>query len=396
MDPSVLPDTTSGPPASSAFHPATATATATATADGAAAGAAALKPWEQHGGVINMPRYLYSSHAAPLLHRSGFLITCAFQREKSATKEAMEILHQFLSISTGPCDGVEIEPDAKRARTGAYVGSAEWKSPGGTKVEAEPPSKEGKAEEVEGHTSRSEVQGDVDGANTGDEDSTRNCVGVDNGESLPDNERGIALRSSLATEIKQQEFHLVKLARNGMVYISIPSRSPGDLVKFFAKIINDFHTRSRAAPRWCHRIFPVQATCPWIKEDVRSNVVVLVKDFIKGHNTSSNNPLKYAVAVNRRGLEEKGKTIEGAAPVGTFGKLECIHAVAEAIQSLTPYVSVDLTNPEMVVILEVLPLVRVETSVCAVSVLPRELVVTKPKLVIQGLAPPKQQKEKKQ
>lgn len=57
--------------------------------------------------------------------------------------------------------------------------------------------------------------------------------------------------------------------------------------------------------------------------------------------------LQYAVAVNRRGLEEKGKTIEGAAPVGTFGKLECIHAVAEAIQSLTPYVSVDLTNPEV-------------------------------------------------
>ena len=108
---------------------------------------------------------------------------------------------------------------------------------------------------MEGHTSRSEVQGDVDGANTGDEDSTRNCVGVDNGESLPDNERGIALRSSLATEIKQQEFHLVKLARNGMVYISIPSRSPGDLVKFFAKIINDFHTRSRAAPRYFHRFY---------------------------------------------------------------------------------------------------------------------------------------------
>lgn len=50
---------------------------------------------------------------------------------------------------------------------------------------------------------------------------------------------------------------------------------------------------------------------------------------------------------------------------------------------------------QMVVILEVLPLVRVEASVCGVSVLPRELVVTKPKLVIQALAPPKQQKEKR-
>ena len=57
--------------------------------------------------------------------------------------------------------------------------------------------------------------------------------------------------------------------------------------------------------------------------------------------------LQYAVAVNRRGLEKKEKTGEGAASTSTFGKLECIHAVAEAIQSLTPYVSVDLTNPQV-------------------------------------------------
>ena len=44
--------------------------------------------------------------------------------------------------------------------------------------------------------------------------------------------------------------------------------------------------------RWCHRIFPVQSTCRWTKEDVRSNVVVLVKQFIEGHVISSNNVLK--------------------------------------------------------------------------------------------------------
>jgi hypothetical protein len=44
---------------------------------------APLKPWEQHGGVIHMPRYLYSSAAAPLLRRSGFLITCAFRKPLS-------------------------------------------------------------------------------------------------------------------------------------------------------------------------------------------------------------------------------------------------------------------------------------------------------------------------
>jgi len=57
--------------------------------------------------------------------------------------------------------------------------------------------------------------------------------------------------------------------------------------------------------------------------------------------------LQYAVAVNRRGLEEKEKTGEAAASTVSFGKLDCIHAVAEAIQSLTPYISVDLTNPQV-------------------------------------------------
>lgn len=55
----------------------------------------ALKPWEQHGGVINMPRYLYSSHAAPLLHRSGFLITCAFRKFLTSAQVPM-LLDHFL------------------------------------------------------------------------------------------------------------------------------------------------------------------------------------------------------------------------------------------------------------------------------------------------------------
>lgn len=39
-----------------------------------------MPPWEQHGGVINMPRYLYEANAA-LLQSShpGFLITCTFR-----------------------------------------------------------------------------------------------------------------------------------------------------------------------------------------------------------------------------------------------------------------------------------------------------------------------------
>ncbi|XP_024385950.1 uncharacterized protein [Physcomitrium patens] len=349
----------------------------------------ALKPWDQHGGVINMPRYLYSSDAVPLLHRSGFLITCAYRREKSATKEAVEILREFLDF-TKPNGG------AKRARTESYSGSTQQNSLGLTKIEAQlrsPEERDTKVAEVERQSSSTGITGKLDGSNTDEGSPTameKNGFGMDHAETFTLSDRDTGLGCSSAPDMKG-EFRLVKLARNGMVYISIPCRSAEDLFTSFIKIINDFHSRTRAAPRWCHRIFPAQVTCLWTKEDVQSNVITLVKTFIKGRDISSSSPLKYAVAVNKRGLEDKEKP--GVTTASVFGKPECIHAVAEAIQSLTEYISVDLTNPQMVVMLELLPLVRVGTSVCAVSVLPRELVLTKPKLVIQALAPPKKQKK---
>jgi len=128
-----------------------------------------------------------------------------------------------------------MEPDAKRARTGAYTGSTRHKPPDITIGQEEPHAQEARAGQGEEQTSRVEVQG------TDDVDATGNGLEVNNAAPGGD---------SLVGEIKQQEFHLVKLARNGMVYISIPSRSPGDLVTFMARILNDFYTRSRGPPRY--------------------------------------------------------------------------------------------------------------------------------------------------
>lgn len=60
--------------------------------------------------------------------------------------------------------------------------------------------------------------------------------------------------------------------------------------------------------------------------------------------------LQFAVAVNKRGLEEK-ESKEGGE---MFGKMECIHAVAEAVQSVAKHTSVDLTNPEVMIYITVL------------------------------------------
>ena len=166
------------------------------------------------------------------------------------------LILQFLSVPTEPHDGVDIELDAKRARIESYSGSAERNPPALAEAEAGALSqrKETRAKELEGQTARLEVQSKVDGAIADDDEDSRNGVEVENGESLSDIARRAALKSNRAAEIKQQEFSLLKLARNGMVYISIPSRSPGDLVAFFTKTIKDFHSRSRAAPRCFHDV----------------------------------------------------------------------------------------------------------------------------------------------
>jgi hypothetical protein len=60
-----------------------------------------MPPWEQHGGVINMPRYLYGANAA-LLHGShpGFLITCAY------SKHFMRFTNSVVSLSLFLFSGV--------------------------------------------------------------------------------------------------------------------------------------------------------------------------------------------------------------------------------------------------------------------------------------------------
>lgn len=46
-----------------------------------------------------------------------------------------------------------------------------------------------------------------------------------------------------------QEFFLVKLARKGMVYISVSSRTSRDLVTFFERVLSDIHSGARPTPK---------------------------------------------------------------------------------------------------------------------------------------------------
>ncbi|CAK9222555.1 unnamed protein product [Sphagnum troendelagicum] len=324
-----------------------------------------MPPWEQHGGVINMPRYLYGANAA-LLQGShpGFLITCAYRREKSTTKEAMALLQEVCVkvICTFLLPDHKVEETEKLGRAEASDKD---------RIAAIPVTVSKDDQDRKDFENLEE---------SGREPETYSC-----GEDQ-DVTKGLP------------EFSLVKLARMGMVYLSVSGRTSRDMVTVLSRLLADIHAGLRTSPQWCHRIFPVQATCSLTKGDLCAVVMQLVKDYLGNRKTSTDQPLKYAVAFNRRGVEDKHSNISsstGDTSVQgvTLGKIECIDVIAGAVQTVTSNTVVDLVNPEMVVMVEVLPLVGSQSSlVCALSVLPKELVVTKPKLVVKPLVQPKKRK----
>lgn len=154
---------------------------------------------------------------------------------------------------------------AKRARTESYSGSTQQNSLGLTKIEAQlrsPEERDTKVAEVERQSSSTGITGKLDGSNTDEGSPTameKNGFGMDHAETFTLSDRDTGLGCSSAPDMKG-EFRLVKLARNGMVYISIPCRSAEDLFTSFIKIINDFHSRTRAAPRSLHHV----SSLPWV------------------------------------------------------------------------------------------------------------------------------------
>ncbi|CAK9874226.1 unnamed protein product [Sphagnum jensenii] len=329
-----------------------------------------MPPWEQHGGVINMPRYLYGANAA-LLQGShpGFLITCAYRREKSTTKEAMALLQEVFERESEATNAFEMQKQDHKVEETQKLGGAEV--PDKDRIAAMPVTVSKDDQDRKDFENLEE---------SGREPETYSC-----GEDQ-DLTKGLP------------EFSLVKLARMGMVYLSVSGRMSRDLVTVLSRLLADIHAGLRTSPQWCHRIFPVQATCSLTKGDLCAVVMQLVKDYLGNRKTSTDQPLKYAVAFNRRGVEDKHSNISSitgdtSVQGGTLGKIECIDVIAGAVQTVTSHTVVDLVNPEMVVMVEVLPLVGSQSSlVCALSVLPKELVVTKPKLVVKPLVQPKKRK----
>ncbi|XP_062173142.1 uncharacterized protein LOC133878580 isoform X2 [Alnus glutinosa] len=305
-----------------------------------------MTPWEQHAGVISIPRFDYNAPSSLLRHsHSGFLITCTIKREKSATKEAMSILGKYVrSFNSGSSECVEnLDDNAITKRRKICT-----------------------------------------------EDLDRESINCGQNENAFNN---LGKTSRVDTNLNRDPvLSLVKLTRSGLLLLTFPRDTPADTVGIVSNIMESLESGISRSPLWCHRIFPIQATCSLNEKELQSVVSKLVLQFMNGKQHETVRPVKFAVGYNRRGIEETQKKILKDTPNGSnaFALLDrnkCFAIVAAAVKNAASDSVVDLKSPEFSVLVELLPLSGVPNGslVVSVSVLPQNLVNTKPRLCVRAL-----------
>lgn len=291
-----------------------------------------MTPWEQHSAVISIPRYDYNAPSALLEHsHSGFLITCPIKREKSATKEAITILSKYVGSlgpdSSGSLEAVDENVDPKRRKL--YT------------------------EEIDQEETTSSSKVKVNG------------------------EKGI--------------LSLVKLTRSGLLLFILPKNNSTDTSNIVSNIFRSLDSANQKPLNWCHRIFPIQATCILDEENLRRVVSKLVQQFVDNQQKT---PIKFAVAYNRRGIDEtelkprkSNSKDTSTASIPLLDRITCFGLVGNVVKGIIADSIVDLKSPEFAVLIELLPLSGIPNGspVVAVSVLSHELINTKPKLSIKAL-----------
>ncbi|KRH36057.1 hypothetical protein GLYMA_10G280900v4 [Glycine max] len=193
--------------------------------------AVGMNPWEQHSGVIKLPRYDYNSPSSLLFSsllrnsHSDFLITCTISSVNSltslhshsspsnlpfhffnssfhsATKEAISILHKFVAYDSSNNPKEEGTSSKKRKLCTQDT-----------------------ADECFDHK---------------DTESASANSAEDEGE-----KDGVACLS------------LVKLTRNGLLLLNFPSNTPPNTVNIVSNIIQALESGTVTLPVWCQSHFP--------------------------------------------------------------------------------------------------------------------------------------------
>ncbi|KAJ8774741.1 hypothetical protein K2173_017187 [Erythroxylum novogranatense] len=313
-----------------------------------------MKPWEQHASVISIPRFDYNAPSALFHHsHSGFLITCSIKREKSATKEAMLILEKYLRSYDSNKIVQSSDANASTKRRKLIIDEI--------------------CQTSITHVTDVEINNIVENADnlSKDEDSAHE-------------KKSATLEGSFVLS-------LVKLIRSGLVLLTFVNGNPPNTVDIVSDIFQRLESKSLKSPIWCHRVFPILATCHLNEKELRPTVSKLVHEFITVNKSKITLPIKFAVGYNRRGIgETQLKAVKDASNNSNLlllNRNKCFDIVASAIKDAVSDSVVDLNSPDLSVLVELLPLSAVPRGsfIAAVSVLPRNLVSAKPRLCIRPL-----------
>ncbi|KAG2707655.1 hypothetical protein I3760_05G157400 [Carya illinoinensis] len=319
-----------------------------------------MTPWEQHSCVISIPRFDYNAPFSLLCNsHSGFLVTCTIKREKSATKEALSILEKYVgSFADGSSEILEKLDD----------------------------NSVGKRRKI--------CTDDLDreSINNGGSNTASNNSGDNSSNCKPSKD---ICSSPARVDINLEEgpvLSLVKLTRSGLLLFIFPRNSAAETVSTVSNIMDSFESGISKSPLWCHRIFPIQATCALNEKELQAVVSKLVLQFLNDKQQELARPVKFAVGYNTRGIKETEMKIlkdtsNGSNAFALLDRNKCFSVVAAAVKNVASDSVVDLQSPALSVLVELLPLSGVPNGklVVAVSVLPRKLVNTKPRLCIKAL-----------
>ncbi|XP_021293144.1 uncharacterized protein LOC110423284 [Herrania umbratica] len=309
-----------------------------------------MTPWEQHASIISIPRFDYKAPSS-LLQRShsAFLITCTIKREKSATKEAMSIFSKYVGSFKSEISGSDANADSKRRKICT--------------------------EEI-----------DQNIANNVDSSEITEAAGA-----IP-NDDHFSFAKTDKSGAPDFVLSLVKLTRSGLLLLTFPGENSLDTIDIVSDIFQDLESGSLKSPLWCHRIFPIQATCSLNEKELQAVVSKLVLHFVNDKRNKLALPIKFAVGFNRRGTEESQVKIPKDASKNSdlsvlLDRSKCFSIVAAAVKGIVSDAVVDLKSPELSILVELLPLSGVPNGslVVGVSVLPQNLVSTKPRLCIKPL-----------
>lgn len=325
----------------------------------------------------SVARYNYSSQESLQHGAQGFIVTCAFRREKSATKEAVALISQYLGLQQTeahadeavPFTSATHSPAAAAAKASAVAAAATNSDPASDPSDT-PIASCQYAFSITKLASSGIIMLQLNQQASQDIKRHASESHDDSGQAVQQQDGSEAL---LASQV-------------------LPGVLPITVVR---QIMDDLQAGTLATPEFCERIIPVQITCSMTQQALTSATQRLAKLHAKQAVEASGDQLvKFAVAYKSRGSSNKAKqgaTIAPGSPQqqGPANRQQVITLVAaaveEAVLNAGGTVHVDLKQPQVVILVEVLPISATSLSLCAISWVPASMTVQTPKLMIKPL-----------